>query len=195
VSGLAVTAGDSPFTMKAIASSYQPPTGVTLAYPPFAEGDVVTFSATGDYFPAFSLMAPAVAPLEVPSGDLKLTAGQPLSLSWTPGTLATATVHVKLDISHHGGSKGQIECDTADDGSLDISAALVQRLLDLGVAGFPAVIISRHSVDSTNLSAGRVELDLSSVVERLVSIDGLTSCHENADCPSGQSCQANQACQ
>jgi len=194
VSGLTVKAGDSPFTMKAIANSYQPPTDVTLAYPPFAEGDAVTFAATGDYFPAFSLTAPAVAPLEMPKGELKLTAGQPLSLTWTPGSVATATVHVELDLSHHGGSKGRIQCDTVDDGSLEISAALVQRLFDLGVAGFPAVIVSRHSVDSTQLSAGRVGLDLSSVEERLLSIDGLTSCHADADCPSGQSCQANQAC-
>jgi hypothetical protein len=194
VSGLAVTAGDSPFIMKAIANNYQPPADVMLAYPPFAEGDSVTFAATGDYFPAFSLTAPAVAALEMPNNDLKLTAGQPLSLTWTAGSLRSATIHVKLDISHHGGSKGQIECDTDDDGSLEISAALVQRLLDLGVAGFPAVIVSRHSLDSTQLSPGRVELDLASVVERLVSIDGLTSCHADSDCPKGQACQANQAC-
>jgi hypothetical protein len=194
VTGVKTEGGDSSFTMTAIANTYQPSGSVSLAYPPFADGDVVTFSAAGDYFPAFTLISKGVAPLAVTSSSLALSAGKALNLEWTPGAAGTAKIHVKLDISHHGGSKGQIECDGDDTGSLTVSAPLISKLLGLGVAGFPTVIITRHALGSSLISAGRVELDVYSIVEQAVTVEGLTSCDADEDCPSGQSCQADQTC-
>jgi len=194
VTGLKTTTGEASFIMTAIANTYQPSASVTLAFPPFAEGEPLTFAAAGDYFPAFSLTNYGILPLALSSTELTLKSGQPLNLSWLKGASGIATVHVKLDISHHGGSKGQIECDASDSGALSISAALLTQLLGLGVAGFPTVIVTRQAVASTAIAAGRVELVVSSVVEHAVSIDGLTSCTATEDCPSGQVCQSDLTC-
>jgi hypothetical protein len=192
VTGVKTTDGQSAFTMTPLANNYQPT--ASLAYPPFAEGDAVTIAAAGDFFPAFSLTSKGIAPLALTSTELALKSGQPLALAWTQGATGTSSVHVKLDISHHGGSKGQIECDTDDSGSLSISATLITQLLALGVAGYPTVIVTRQAVGSTTISAGRVELVVSSVVEQAVTVDGLTSCTDADDCPTGQTCQTDLTC-
>lgn len=194
MTGLKATNGSSPLSLMLVSNTYQAPPSVPLAYPPFAEGDAVSLSAAGDFFPAFSLNSKGIAPLVLGSGELALKTGEPLKLTWTKGGESSAEIHVKLDISHHGGSKGQIECDTTDSGSLSIGAGLVTKLLNLGVAGFPTVIVTRHTIGSTVIPAGRVELELSSSVEQGVTIDGLTSCTDKADCPSGQDCQTDLTC-
>lgn len=192
--GLALDGGGDEFSMNPLNNAYQP-IGVKLLYPAFAEGDTITLDAAGDYFPAFSVSATGIAPFELTSGALPLEGGKAAPLTWTPGASPDAAdVHVKLDISHHGGTKGMIECDTDDSGSLEISAALVQQLLDLGVSGFPTVIISRSSVGSTTIPPGRVDLVITSAVEAVVQIPGLTSCTADADCPDGQTCQVDLSC-
>jgi hypothetical protein len=192
VNGVKTSEGQSSFTMTPIANNYQPT--VSLAYPPFAEGDSVTVAAAGDFFPAFSLASKGIAPLVLTSTDLALKSGQALDLTWTKGAAGNSTIHVKLDISHHGGTKGQIECDTDDSGSLSVSAALISKLLSLGVAGFPTVIVTRQAIGATTISAGRVELVVSSTVEQGVSIDGLNSCNKDDQCPKGQTCQSDLSC-
>jgi hypothetical protein len=192
VSGVKTSDGQSSFTMTPISNGYQPT--VNLAYPPFAEGDAVTVAAAGDYFPAFSLTSKGIAPLVLTSAALALKSGQALTLGWSKGAAGISTIHLKLDISHHGGSKGQIECDADDSGSLAISGALVSKLLNLGVAGYPTVIVTRQAIGATTISVGRVELAVSSVLEQAVTIDGLTSCTKADDCPSGQTCQSDLTC-
>ncbi|HYQ44100.1 MAG TPA: hypothetical protein VER11_19095 [Polyangiaceae bacterium] len=194
MTGLKATNGSSPLELLLLSNNYQAPPSVPLAYPPFAEGDAINLAAAGDYFPVFNLSSKGIAPLALTSTDLALKSGQPLNLTWTKGGEAAAKIHVKLDISHHGGSKGQIECDTADSGSLAIASALVTQLLSLGVAGFPTVIVTRHTAGSTVISPGRVELEVSSSVEQAVTIDGLVSCTDTADCPDGQECQTDLTC-
>ena len=192
VTGVKSASSSAPFELTLTNNNYL--TVTPLAYPPFAEGDAVTFAAAGDYFPAFDLNAKGIAPLALTSTELALKTNQPLALTWTKGTESSANIHVKLDISHHGGSKGQIECDTADSGSLTIGAALITKLLNLGVAGFPTVIVTRHAIGSTVIAPGRVELEISSTVEQSVTIDGLTSCTDDEDCPDGQLCQDDLTC-
>jgi len=192
VTGVKAADGSSSLELKPLNNNYQ--AGVPLAYPPFAESDAVTFAAAGDYFPAFNLSSKGIAPLALTSTELALKSGQALALTWTKGAESSAKIHVKLDISHHGGSKGQIHCDTADSGALTVSAALISKLLNLGVAGFPTVIVTRHVVGSSVISPGRVELEISSTVEQAVAIDGLKSCTDKADCPDGQDCQPDLTC-
>lgn len=194
MTGLKASDGSSPLALTLVSNTYQAPPSVPLSYPPFAESDTISLAAAGDYFPVFNLSAKGITPLALASGELALKSGQALTLNWTKGNESSAKIHVKLDISHHGGSKGQIECDTSDSGSLSIGAGLVTKLLNLGVAGFPTVIVTRHTIGSTVIPAGRVELEISSSVEQGVTIDGLTSCTDKADCPSGQDCQTDLTC-
>ncbi|HEX2673919.1 MAG TPA: hypothetical protein VHM25_23745 [Polyangiaceae bacterium] len=194
MTGLTATSGSALIDLMLVSNTYQAPPSVPLAYPPFAEGDAISLTAKGDYFPAFKLNAKGIAPLALASGELALKSGQPLAVNWTKGNESSAKIHVKLDISHHGGSKGQIECDTDDSGSLSIGAALITKLLSLGVAGFPTVIVTRHTIGSTVIAPGRVELELSSTVEQGVTIEGLKSCTDKADCPDGQECQNDLTC-
>jgi hypothetical protein len=194
MTGIKAIDGSTPLALLLVAGNYQAPPSVPLTYPAFAEGDAVTLAAAGEYYPAFSLSSKGIAPLALTSTGLALKSGQPLALTWTKGAESSAKIHVKLDISHHGGSKGQIECDTADSGALTVSAALISKLLKLGVAGYPTVIVTRHAIGSTAITPGRVELEISSTVEQTVTVDGLVSCSKNADCPDGQECQNDLSC-
>jgi hypothetical protein len=194
VTGLRTSAGATEFSMKPNNNNYQPPE--TLPYPAFSEGDDLTFAAAGGSFtPAFTLSAKGVAPLDLLSDTIVLADNEPITLSWTPaGQAGISTIHVKLDISHHGGSKGKIECDAQDNGSLTLSAALLTQLKDLGVAGFPTIVVTRGATGSATISAGRVDLLVSSEVETGVEIPGLVSCNRNEDCPPGQTCQIDHVC-
>lgn len=193
-SGLHTSVGESSFTMTAIASTYQVPAQTTLAYPPFAEGEAVRLVAAGSYFAGFTLESEGIAPLVLTSTSLVLKSGEPLPLTWTPGAAGVAKIHVELDISHHGGTKGQIECETDDTGALTISAEMITELLSLGVAGYPSVIVKRRAVGSAAVAAGRVDLEIASTVEQQVSVEGLTSCTSASDCPADQTCQPNLTC-
>lgn len=196
VTGVETADGKTEFTIDPIANGYQPSGGVSLAYPAFAEGDAIAVAASGATFEAFTLRAKGIAPLVLTSQTLTLAGDTPLALTWTaPATAGASKIHVKLDISHHGGTKGMIACDAADSGALTISAALVKQLLDLGVAGFPSVIVTRSAVGSATIAAGRVDLVVSSDIERFVDIAGLTSCTDDSQCPDGQTCQSDLTCQ
>ena len=119
----------------------------------------------------------------------------PFALSWTPaGTNVGSKIHVKLDISHHGGTKGKIECDTADTGALSIDKSLITTLLNLGVAGFPSVIVTRQAQSATTTGAGRVQLEINATVEHDVNVAGLSSCNADEDCDDGKTCQDNLTC-
>ncbi|WP_437527460.1 hypothetical protein WME79_42840 [Sorangium sp. So ce726] len=196
VTGLNLESGAASLVMSPTANNYQPPAGVKLGYPPADEGQVVRFEASGDFFSAFTVEAKGVSPLDLLNETIELDPGQPLQLAWTPpGQDGISNLHVKLDISHHGGTKGMIECNVEDTGSLDVPASLVKQLLDLGVAGFPTIIVTRKSVGSATIPPGRVDLVVSSQIEQAVVIAGLTSCNDDSQCPDGQTCQSDLTCQ
>ncbi|HEX6243295.1 MAG TPA: hypothetical protein VFZ61_20415 [Polyangiales bacterium] len=174
---------------------YSTPGDVSLPYPPFAEGADVKLQAPGGSLGAFSMTAKGIAPLEVTTTAFPLKTGMSLPLAWkTPGQGAASRVFVEVDISHHGGTKGKIQCDVADTGSLELAAPLITRLLGLGVAGFPTITLTRVSKASGQTSAGPVELQIIEEVGRAVQIDGLVSCSGPSDCPSGKTCQADLTC-
>ncbi|MEO6600968.1 MAG: hypothetical protein ABIQ16_13900 [Polyangiaceae bacterium] len=186
--------GSADIVMKAIANSYQLPGDVTLAFPPAAEGVTVGLQVSGGPFGAFTIQTKMITPL-VASGALSLDAEKPLDLTWVPPSdPSLARMQVKVDISHHGGAKGKIECDVADSGSLQIPASLVSSLIDLGVAGFPTATLTRITSGSTAIAPGKVSLQtLSSVALELV-VPGFQSCHEDTDCASGKTCQQDLTC-
>lgn len=194
--GILTEAGASSFEMSPIAENYQAPAGTALAYPPFDEGDVVTLSAAGGYFAAFELEARGIAPLTLSTDEaIPIDGEMGAVLAWSaPADASSTTVHLALDISHHGGSKGKIECEVPDTGAFTIAPALVDELLGLGISGFPTIVVRRENVGSTTIESGRVDLVISSSVERAISIEGLTSCTEDEDCPDEQTCQADLKC-
>jgi hypothetical protein len=194
VTGLATTTGGDGFDLDPIGKTYQPTADVALAYPPFAAGEPVRFAAAGSAFTAaFAIDAAGIAPFALTSADPALARDRPIQLSWSAGGGA-AKVAVKLDISHHGGSRGKIECLAADSGQLAIDASLVNPLLDLGAAGYPTILVARRALGSTVIPAGRVELELRSEVERPVTVPGLRSCTEDTDCETGETCRDDLTC-
>jgi hypothetical protein len=196
IRGIATTSGANEFTMDPVGSSkaYGTSASVTLKYPPTEPGAAVSLSATGGDYAPFEIQTTGVGPIEGFSNEpLPLERGKPLMLEWTrePG----AEVEVVLEIAHHGGQKGKIICNAQDTGSLVIPAALVTELIDLGVAGFPDVTLTRKSAGYTTIAPGRIELVVFSTTSREVSIPGLTSCMMDEDCPNNQRCGQNKACQ
>jgi hypothetical protein len=183
------------FDLEVRNGNYQP-SGVTLAYPPFTEGGAVALESEGSAFAcSFTLAGHGIAPLVVTTTEPALAAGTALDLAWTPPADGNAaTVHVQLDISHHGGTKGKIECETADDGSLSIAASLVDGLLALGAAGYPTVILSRDATGSALVPAGRVDLAITAQVELPIDVPGVQSCTEDNECPQGQTCRDDLTC-
>jgi len=200
VKGVKTQTGETEFTTtttKETKYTYQTPVGASLPFPAFAEGDPVELSLSGDSgIAAFTLMGVGIAPLTLVNGEsYPLTKGKPLELTWTAPSKATSSrIQVKLDISHHGGSKGKIECDVADDGTLTIPATLVDALTALGVAGFPTIVLTRSAISSSSTARGRVDLRLYSYVERAIEVPGLVSCSGADDCPAGKSCREDLTC-
>lgn len=196
LSGVQVSGGGASLVLKEVAKAYQPPAGTLFAYPPFQPGDAVKLKAAGAELPGFELESTGISPLWITSSDLTLVEGAPLELSWDADSSAKASsIHVKLDISHHGGSKGMIECDQDDTGSLSIAASLVSELLGLGVAGFPTIIVTRAATSKARVGNGEVALVVASTTERAVTVPGLESCTGDEDCPDGETCQADLTCQ
>jgi hypothetical protein len=183
------------FDMDPIAGNYQPAAGLALPYPPFAEGGLVRVTAPGGALGPFSIEASGIAPLGFEQ-TVALATDQPLRLAWTPpGQPELSRIEVLVDISHHGGARGKIECAVADTGTLEIPASQVTRLVGLGVAGFPTIVVTRVATGTAAVPAGIIALRLASAVERAVEIEGLRSCTESSQCPAGKTCRSDLTCQ
>jgi hypothetical protein len=186
--------GSTAFDMEAIGGSYQPAVGVALPYPPCSEGGSVRMTAARSRLGPVSIETRGVLPLAFEQEPM-LVAGQPLRLTWTPpGQSELGRIEVSLDVSHHGGSRGRIDCDVPDTGALEIPASQVTRLLALGVAGFPTIVLTRVAAGTTPVRAGSLTLRVLSAVERAVHIEGLQSCTTNGQCPAGKSCGSDLTC-
>lgn len=187
-SGLKTKTGETTFSMMSVMKNYQPTAGVTVDFPPCAEGDTVTFTASGtETMPAFTLTAVGISPLEILNDTIKMEDGKPIQLRWVkPAKAGNSTIEVIVDISHHGGIKGLIECKCEDNGFLEIPASLLKELKDLGVAGFPEIEIVRKSVGTSDTAPA--DLIIESRVTKFIEIPGVISC-TGETCPDGKSCK------
>jgi hypothetical protein len=143
----------------------------------------------------FTLQGKCIAPFEILSGMAKIPVKKdmPVKLTWKPPAQAgMSRVLIDLDISHHGGKKGEINCEVPDTGSFDIPATLATKLINLGVAGFPTIVVQRISATPSDTEPG-VKLQVLSGVEREVDT-GVVSCTGDMDCPPGQKCQPDLTC-
>ena len=99
---------------------------------------------------------------------------------------------MKLQLAYHGGEKGEIDCDVPDTGAFEIPEPLVTKLISLGLAGFPSIIVGRYS-SASSLKQSQVKLLMLSSIERAVD-SGVKSCMEGKDCPSG-ACKEDLSCE
>jgi hypothetical protein len=163
----------------------------TLPYAACKEGEDVTVSAKD-----FSLASKCISPLTVTStAPIPVTSGQPMRLAWTPpGRLGITRIQLELEISHHGGFKGQIECDVPDTGSFDVPAPLITSLVTLGRAGYPTVKVTRTSMAPASTQP-QVTLTMRSQAELIVDA-GVISCGaaSSPPCPTGTTCRLDFTC-
>ena len=192
LTGLNPPSGANPLALTAITNA----TGTTylcaetLPVPPCTEGTAVGLDAAGKgEYPAFSLQTQCIAPLVVTNPTITLESGKTFTLTWTPSGVASSRVTVFLDLSHHGGSKGRVLCDTPDTGSLQISGTLLESLMALGVTGYPRALFTRVLTATTPVGAGQAELKLYSDREYVAEIPGLVSCQNDTECTAPQTCQ------
>jgi Cys-rich repeat protein len=192
MTGLTSPSGANPLRLTTVTSA----TGTTylcaedLPVPPCTIGATVGLSATGkgDY-PAFSIQTQCIAPLVVTNSAITLQSGTAFTLTWTPSTVAGVRIDLEFDLSHHGGSKGKVICETSDSGSLQVSSTLVDSLLALGVTGYPKADVTRVITGTTAVGSGQAQLKLYSDQTFVVQIPNLISCQNSTECPSGQTCQ------
>ena len=184
VSGLGAELSLMPATSMVV---YQSP---SLAYPPCPEGSTVKASST-----SFTLEAECLAPLELTGPDpLPVTAGEVVHVTWqAAATGSKSRIRIGLDVSHHGGKKGQIDCDVPDTGSFDIPEPLVTKLLSLGLAGYPTINVNRVSV-GLDAAHPDVSLLLSAAITRAVDT-GVMSCQDDAECPDEKTCSKVGICE
>lgn len=191
VSVTGLNSASSPLVLtdvRATTITYQ--SAETLSLPPCTAGGPIRLDATGEgEFPAFSIDTQCIASLAVTNPTIAIESGKTFTLTWTPGTVAGTRIKLELDLSHHGGSKGRLICDTADTGSLQVPGTLIKSLMDLGVTGWPKADVTRILTAQTPVGSGQAELRVYSDTEFVVQIPDLISCNTDADCPSPQTCQ------
>ena len=182
--GKVSVAGIAPGTLalSGVNNNYQYP--ADIEYPGFAEGASITLSASVDFYPPFEVTTTGVAPVALAANSYLLAPGKPLALEWEPGANANANVSVVLNISKHGGSAGYLRCDTTDSGSLTIPADVLQELIDLGVAGFPALTLTRRASGETPVMGGKVALHVAAEAAPRLDVEGYCSCFNDSDCGS-----------
>jgi hypothetical protein len=186
--------GSNPLELTPISSAANTDTkylcAETLPLPPCTAGASISLVATGEgQFPAFSIAGKCIAPLVVANATIAIESGKDFTLTWTPGAVADARIGLEFDLSHHGGSKGRLLCDTADSGSLKVSGTLIKSLMDLGVTGFPKAEVKRVFTGKSAVGTGTAELRLRANLEFVAEIPGLKSCNSGADCIAPETCQ------
>jgi hypothetical protein len=167
----------------------------TIPHPGVAVGSVVTLTAPGDALPGFSLTTRGVEAIAVDQTAVELVRDQAFTVTWTPGTEPSARVRMVLDLAHHGGIAASLDCDgLGDDGSFALPATMVTRLMDIGVAGFPTLTVTRRTAARTATANGCVDLTVQSSVVLSVTVEGVTSCVEDEECDNGETCQGDLTC-
>lgn len=183
VTGLGAMLNLEPTTSLSI---YQSP---SLPYPACEAGRSVTASAHD-----LELVAPCIEPLELSGPDpIPVSSGASVSLAWTPPAKDVGSVvRIGLDLAHHGGKKGEIECEVPDTGQFEIPEPLVSELVSLGLAGYPTINVTRLS-RATAAANTELVLVISSSVERAID-SGVRSCLDDSGCSEPEVCRADKTC-
>jgi hypothetical protein len=120
--------------------------------------------------------------------------GEVVHVTWEAAATGSASrIRIGLDVSHHGGKKGQIDCEVPDTGSFDIPETLVTKLISLGLAGYPTINVNRVSV-GVDAKNENVSLLLSSSITRAVDT-GVRSCLDDSECEGNEKCSMVGICE
>jgi hypothetical protein len=180
--------GPTEVVMPSMAPGYNYQPDVTLPNPSCSEG-----AAVGVKTKDFTIEGKCIAPFNLTTDPVPVHSGQGISLAWTPpGVAGISRAFIHLDIAHHGGKKGEINCDVPDTGSFTVPEPLVTKLVSLGLAGFPTIVVGRKS-SAAAATQSEVRLMVSSSIEKAVDT-GVVSCSDASMCPAGQMCQADLTC-
>jgi hypothetical protein len=170
------------------------------SFPPYVVGNALGLTTAGGVYTPLSLSVRGIAPLDVPDQALVVAMDQPLTVTWTPVADAAGAgrISITMDIAHHGGIAAQLICDWPDTGTGTVPGTLITKLLARGTAGFPIMTIARESVDSAVVEAGCVEYKVLSSVEKMLMVEGITSCSSSSvpplPCPDGSTCGSDMKC-
>ncbi|MEC8422597.1 MAG: hypothetical protein VX000_02405, partial [Myxococcota bacterium] len=170
----------------------------SLPNPPWTPGTVATLESGGGAHAPFLLHGVAPVEMAIEDSGWKLVPGESLQVSWVPASEGARTeVELGLRIDQHGLTPSTLRCVFADTGSGTVPASVLDALIDVGLTGYPNGLLTRQSIDSTDLSGGGcVELRLQSSKLADVEIEGYTPCRRDEDCPDGQECnEALERCE
>jgi hypothetical protein len=159
----------------------------SLMHPPFDPGALLELTAAGGDYEAFVLHGYGVAMVEPVADEVALSTGRAVPVEWIP-TGSEATLRLVLSVDQHGLSPVALVCESADTGSLSISAELMTQFLEFGVSGFPSADYYLQTVDSVDIRPGCVEFVSRSHRQTALTVDGHTPCDAPADCPEGEMC-------
>ncbi len=176
----------SLLTISPLNQSYNRKKVDQVDFPPFSEGDSIIVSAEGSITTApFTIKSAGIAPLEIPNEAIVLEDGLPMTLRWKKQEHAgISTMNIRINISYHGGTKGEIIVDCEDNGEVTIPAPMLSWLKSWGIAGYPMVELTRRSIVSSDTT--KPSLMIESSLTRLVIIPGLISCDQDEDCPGAR---------
>jgi len=162
----------------------------SLPNPPWAPGGVATLQSGGGAHAPFTLHGVTPEGMQITDAMWQLVPGEALDVQWSPAPEGVRTeVQLALRIDQHGLTPSTLRCTFADTGSGVVPASVLDALIDVGLTGFPSGILTRQSVDSTDLDGGGcAELRLQSSQLAEVGIEGYTPCRRDEDCPDGQEC-------
>jgi len=169
-----------------------------LDNPPYAPGDLLTLTATGgERIAPFQLHGVGGTPLETDGEMWIVDRDVDTLLHWTPPEEGARTrVHALISIDLHGITPVQLECDFADTGQGTVPGSLLSQLIDFGVTGIPTGKITRWTVDSTHQGDACIDFSIAWTKNPEVDVIGFTPCHEDADCPPGETCnEALEICE
>jgi hypothetical protein len=194
VNGFKLSGQKISFTMSpSTALNYQM-VGVSMDYPPFTEGDTVTFAATGTTTaPAFTTSVRGITPLVISNEEITLEDDKPITFHWEkPKVAGVSTMNIRINISYHGGTKGEIMVDCEDNGEVTVPAAMIMKLKSWGMAGWPIADMTRKSIISSDSTKPRIIIE--SMVTKGLNIPGIISCNDDEHCPNGGICK-DRKCQ
>jgi len=163
---------------------------IGLDNPPASAGDLVTLEATGGAtIDPFTLYGVGSTPLELDGEMWVVDRDIDTVVNWNPpDDGARSWVHILITIDLHGLTPVQVECDFADTGQGIVPGALLNQFIDFGVTGIPTGKITRWTVDSTVQGDACIDFSVAATHNPEVDVIGFTPCHEDEDCPPGETC-------
>lgn len=131
----------------------------------FVAGAAVRATSAGGATPAFDLVAAGVPDLETTVDDTPFEPGQPYVVAWTAPAqpVAGARIRLRLETGWHGSPNlTTLWCETDDDGSLTVPAALTAQVPVPSCGKCVPSTLARFTRDQVDVGAGPVVLEVAS---------------------------------